>query len=633
MSGLGLSGLMSGMDTDALIETILQYESQKVTSQQIKKAQVEATQQAWGQVRSSLSTLRSKLGTLQLSSTFAARTATLSNPEIASVTVTAGSTLATHTLTVRQLAQYHSLASRTVDDPNAALGQAGTLSFTVGETTVAVTLTENDTLNSLRDLINEQLGEHVKAEVTRVPVGAEIKYRLVLTAKTQGLAGAIDLGDYSADPEYQSLLSSLGLITETEPGEYRLNELSVAQDAAFTLNGIDYTSSSNTVSNLLPGVTITLKRGGASDNTTSITIDQDADKTVKAVEEWVKAVNDAIDLLKDATQYNSETGDRGLLAGEPLARTLLTNLRAMISETAAGLPAELNRLSQVGITTGAYGTADFGRLVLDKEKLKEVVLANEEGVAKLFGAVDNNVALKAAGSTIAATSTADGVFSAADLINGDTDSARFGSMGGGWQSAAAPTADDPQYVTITLSGEQPIESVLLFQPDSEAYPARDSGLKEFAVEYWDKVKGEWVELKKVTNHSGPSARVEFDPVTTSQIRVKITGTYGEDNPARLTEIQVIGRNTGPVAGMNRYLRSAFETQTGALDARDAALKSLISDYSKKIDRLKESLSRREELLRAQFSRMERAMAELQRQSGYIQLISQMLTSQSSQNRK
>lgn len=628
MSGLGLGGLASGMDTDTIIKKILEFENKKIISQQMKKAQVEAKQDAWKQVRSSLSTLRSKLDGVRLSSTFAARSATLSDPAVASVTVSPNASTTTHSLSVTQLATYHVTASANFDSANATLstGYAEPADFPITVTINGknITVDSTDTLNSLKDKINGTTGIGVKAEIVKVPVGAAIKYRLVLTSTTQGAAGAMTI----TDDEANDFVKHIGLVK----ADNTLNELSAAQDAIFNLNGVDYTSNTNTITDILPGVTITLKKGGTGDPvvpvTTSITIDQNLDAAISAVEEWVKAYNATTDLLKEATKYDADAKKKGLLQGEELARSILINLRDMISRTVTGLPSDLNRLSQVGITSGAFGTADYGKIVLDKTKLREALAENADGVAKLFGAMTNNVALSSAGASIdAAESDLNPAveYDASAVLNGDTSSDRFGSAGGGWESPSAVTAGNPQKLTIKFSGAKTIEQIRIYQPDNATYKAAETGLKDFTVEYYG-ADNQWHTIETVTNHSGPFKTITFDPVVATKVRVKVTATYGTNNPARITEIEVNERNDGTAATMYRYLeQTLFKSTTGALDTRDEALRTQVSEIGKQIDKLTEQMTKREAQLRQQFTRMEQTLAKLQSQSGYIAMLSQMAT--------
>lgn len=632
MNGLGLGGLASGMDTETLIQKILTYENRKIINQQMKKAQVEAKQDAWKQVRSSLQGLRSALDSIRLSSTFAARAATLSDATVASVTVTSGATNTTHSLAVRQLATYHVVAGSNVTSANDPIGYAGTYPATLTINGKGITVESGETLNSLRDKINGTTDVGVKAEVVKVPVGADIKYRLVLTSSTQGATGAMTVTD---DTGTDALAKSLGLVA----ADGTLNELSVAQDADFTLNGVDYTSASNSITDILPGVSISLKKSGTvnpdatiTPASTSITIDRDLDKTAAAVENWVKGFNATIDLMKEATSYDADSKKKGLLNGEELARSILFNLRGMISRTVSGLPSTLNRLSQVGITSGAFGTADYGKVVLDKAKLKEMLTSDEQGVAKLFGAVQNNVALSSAGATIDTANTdaiaASSTYDPANVLNGDASSDRFGSVGGGWESPQAPSIA-PQKLTIDLNGSKTIEQIRLYQPDNDTYSASSTGLQNFTVEYLG-TDGQWHVIEQVTNHSGALKTLSFDPVTATKVRVTVTATYS-DAPARLTEVEVNERNDGTAATMFRYLeQTLFKSVTGSLDSRSEALQGQVKAIGQQIDRLSEQMTKREAQLRQQFSRMEQAMAKLQSQSGYIAMMGQMLTGNSGQ---
>lgn len=630
MSRVGLGGLISGMDTDTMVQKIMDVERVRVLREQSRAASLAAVQSAWKEVKGSLQSLRSSLDSIRMGSTYEARTASSTEESVATVSAAAGSTVTTHTLSVTQLAQTHVIATATKADANTAL-LAGpvnaSIKIEVNGKAITVDLTEKDTLNSLRDKINSATGTNVTAELVKVPGGS----RLVLTSKTSGAEGEIKVTAESGPP---SLLTDLGLNKDAD-GAY-VNTLVKQQDAIFTLDGQNYSRSSNVISDTVPGLNITLKKGGTKDGagvvtpvSTTISVAQDQEAVANAVTKWASSLNATLNLLKEKTKYDTSTKEVGLLNGDSLARRLQTSLRAMLSTEVAGLPPTLNRLSQIGVTTGQWGTDDYGKVKVDTEKLKSELSKDPVGVAKLFGAIRTNVALATGGATATSDPPSEtDTFSPSDVINGDTDANRFGSYGGGWQSAAAPSTG-AQNLTVTFGGTKTIDQIRLYLPDTKEYPVSSQGLQDFTLEYQG-ADGVWHAIESVKNHSGATRLFEFDPVQAKAVRLSVASTYG-DNPARVTELQINEVTSGTAANMYRLVKDTLTVNAGPLDTRDATLTDQIEEINKRVETISERLVKREEQLRAQFLRMEQAMAQIQSQGSAI--ISLMTSMNNNNNRR
>ncbi|WP_242654630.1 flagellar filament capping protein FliD [Symbiobacterium thermophilum] len=379
-----LGGLISGADTETLISALLELERVRIYRQEEKQEQLEAKQKAWRDVRSALTNIQSKLDQLRFPTLFRSRKVELSDNSVATVTADAGAAQTSYTLQVVKLAQSHVITTQSEAAYKAAdeqLGWAGT--FDIGTDPNAlktITVEETDTLSSLAAKINAA-DSGVLAHVVMVSEG---KFRLVLTAAKSGSANVIRLenevpGQPPQGQTYGNLLEDILGLT----GANQL-VLSEAQDAEIILNGEPYKSSTNTFDNILPGIKITVKKPSG-DDVVSMTVSSDIDKIVQVVKDWVNAVNSLQDLLKKLSAYDVEKKTGAALTGESLVRSIQSRMRQFFSTEVAGMPASMKMLSQIGVSTGAYGTADFGKIVVDEEKLREVLQRDPEGVARLFG--------------------------------------------------------------------------------------------------------------------------------------------------------------------------------------------------------------------------------------------------------
>lgn len=371
MAGLTLGGLVSGMDTEDVIYKLMQIERRQVTVQEDRQEALEAKQKAWREVRTALSTIQSKLDPLRMPTVYQSRKVTLSDESVASITAASGAAQTSYTLKVEQLAQSHVVTQR--EGSEISLDTKLTAgSFQIGNNPEnLITVTEDDTLQSLASQINKKnLG--VRADLVTVSEG---KYRLVLTSLKSGESNAIQLHQ----TEGSAVLQELGLLDDQ--GAFT-NVLSQAQDAQIYLNGQLYKSATNSFDNILPGISITAKK--PSSDTVSATVTIDTDKIVQTVKDWVNAVNSLQDQLKKLSAYDSEKKTSGVLNGESLVRSMQHYLRQPFATKVEGLPDGMNLLSDIGVSTGAYGSADYGKIVVDEQKLRGALERDTNGVALLF---------------------------------------------------------------------------------------------------------------------------------------------------------------------------------------------------------------------------------------------------------
>jgi flagellar capping protein FliD len=782
MSNLGLGGLISGVNTDGIIQKLLDIENRRIDLESNKKAQTQAKQSAWSQVRSSLSALRSSLDSIRFPSLYRSRKATLTDDSVASVSASTGATATLHTLKVSNLAVAQVTGTTQWNSPTEQVGATYAGAMQINGKGIQVEAT--DSLYSIRDKINGLTGANATADVIQVVDQGLTKYRLVLTATKTGTDGAQQMPALaSSDPTtvaasgtmtgssakvtvqqlalYKQIQSpsvtdtqtftgsftirtntkaytidvsdgaTLGTIASrikkavgtdldvlpttangqtqitlalpagaTEPvglavtndtggiaaalgltspdmsaanvaqqaivtvenqtitsdsntvvdpagltgltltlnntsggatvtvssgvaSRFGFNDIVSAQNALFSLDGVQYEKSSNVVSDILPGLTITLKKGGATTTNpaatadTTVTVSSDNDKVVSAVQGWVSALNNSIGLLADLTKYDSDSKKAGALQGDGLVRSLQTSLRSLMSTVANELPQGFRQLSDIGVTTGAFGTADYGKVLIDSDKLQSRLSEDSDGVARLLGALRKNVALGAGGATTAfsTTDTSDPtkVFSAADVINGMTDGSRFGSAGGGWQS---DPLDPAPWLEVVFPQEVAIDELHLYLPDTTDYPASE-GLKDFTIR-WRTATGAYEDndpLADVKGNLTAANTYQFTPRTVKAIRLDVTATNG-GKPARVLELSANQVTRGMASDMYRFVNLSLGAD-GTLETRDNTYAHQIADADERIKRMSSQLEEHEKSLRAQFARMEAALAKMQSQGNAL----------------
>jgi flagellar hook-associated protein 2 len=222
-----------------------------------------------------------------------------------------------------------------------------------------------DSLNSIAGKINNA-GAGVTASVVTVNENGTTRYRLQITGTTTP--------SFTDDGH---ILKTLGILR----AGYR-NELVQARDAQFKIDNMSLTSSGNVLTNIIPGVTITLMDADATNpKRTTITINRDTKGIKDAIKGFVDAYNSTMDLIKKYNYFDKETYETGPLFGNPAVNALIAELMATVSDVVAGTTSDMSMLAQVGITLDPRGS---GKLVLKESELEAALTSRLSDVERLF---------------------------------------------------------------------------------------------------------------------------------------------------------------------------------------------------------------------------------------------------------
>jgi flagellar hook-associated protein 2 len=369
-----ISGLASGLDTNSIITQLMSIERQPQIRVNQHKALEQAREHVLTAVRDSLRSLQSALDGLRDVSTWGdVQTVDSSDTSRILAVRTAGAAAGGYDLMVtnlaraQQLTQGSSLVAASADD---------TLHIAVGGgTAVDVAVASGDSVQTIADKINGSSGGGVYAAVA----GG----KLVLSSKSTGAANTIS---FTSDG---TLAGDLGLAETISP-----------LDAHYTVNGgAQQSSATNTVTDAIVGVTLTLK--GTTASPVSVVVGApgpDSDLVKTKVQAFVDAYNSTVDLIHskvdEAKVANPQTdADRakGALEADPTLVRVLDALRDAVGQAFDGRPGAYQTLAQVGLSTGgAVGSgalnqdAIAGKLSLDGSKLSDALNADFADVKALF---------------------------------------------------------------------------------------------------------------------------------------------------------------------------------------------------------------------------------------------------------
>jgi flagellar hook-associated protein 2 len=357
-SPITFSGLASGIDSASLIDALVKSAQTPITKlQNTQKANTSQSTKITD-IKTKLQALQTATQALDTKSDALGNKSSSSNDKALTVTAAGGASMGTYKVDVQSLAQ----AERTYSNKVSASDQpglfgTGTLSLKVGSgEPIELIVNESDTLSSLAKKINAS-GAQLTAGVFSDGAGG---FRLQVTGTQAGSKGAIEFGEADG--------LALGL---TDPA----NEKQKASDAVVLVDGLEVTSTSNTVNGAVPGVTLNLVDVGSS----TIKVDRDSDGMKTKLQTFVTAYNDVMKTLNAAFTYTGSTKGSDTLAGDSTMKQLQMSLRGLVGGVADNGDSSMKMLSSIGISSARDGT-----LTLDDTKYSAAVAKDYEGVASLL---------------------------------------------------------------------------------------------------------------------------------------------------------------------------------------------------------------------------------------------------------
>jgi flagellar hook-associated protein 2 len=352
----------SGIDVTSTVNAILQAESGPLTQMQQQETTLNTQTSALKTLESDLESFQSSVYALNdISGAFSAVAVTSSNNDVVSATAQSGTTAGTHTVTVNHLATTSSYYSAAFSSGSAEI-PTGSFDLLVGpesETNQPVTIPVDsgdgtDTLDGLATYINQHdLG--VTASVITDASGA----RLALVSQTSGVAGDLTISNDTTGSQGMQF---------TKPVD--------GTDASLTVDGIPITSGSNTVTGVIPGVTLTLTSESASPVT--IGIQPDLTQVATAINNFVSSYNTLIQDINVQYQFDASTNTGGPLLGDSALDLVQQQLLTDISSSITGNDGLVN-LASIGISLQNDGT-----LSVDSTTLNNALANNFSAVQNLF---------------------------------------------------------------------------------------------------------------------------------------------------------------------------------------------------------------------------------------------------------
>ncbi|PPU26001.1 flagellar filament capping protein FliD [Xanthomonas arboricola] len=349
----------SGLDIPTVVSTLVSRQKDPEQAR-INKAGSAATTQlsAISQIKSSMTTLKSALDKVISSADTNAYKATVPTDAGFTATTTSSAAPGNYSVEVVSLASAQKLASGAFV-ADATVG-SGTLTIGYGEKKITVDISGTDKLTDIAAAINKAAGGK---GVTASVVTANDGQHLVFNAIDTGTKGALTVS--ASDPSLSSLTYGPGV-------SGGLTQSVAATDALVRVDGFERTSSSNTVTDIVPGVVLNLTKAAEG---TKVTLGVAADTSgLKAnLTAYAAAYNTANTLLAKSSAYDPTTKTAAALTGDSLVRGLQQQLRGQVS-------GNLTELKSLGLTIDKDGVMSF-----DGGKFDTAIAADGGAAAEVLG--------------------------------------------------------------------------------------------------------------------------------------------------------------------------------------------------------------------------------------------------------
>jgi len=653
-SPLAMPGVGSNLDVTSIVSALMQVEQVPLNDLNQKEASYDAQLSAYGTVKGALSSLQSALAALNSPSTFQATSVTSGDSSIVTASADGSATLGSYAVQVGQLAQAQTLVAAGQASTTQSIGSGtpttitfqfgtitgGTLSngtysgatFTQDGTAASGTVTidsTNNTLQGIRDAIN---AANIGVTASIVNDGSGSPYRLLLQSSSTGAARSMSIS-VSGDA------ALAGLLSDDPSGTQNLTQVVAAQSAQLSVNGFNLTSSSNTVSNAIQGVTFNLAKTGS----TAVTIAQDSSSATAAVQAFVSAYNTLVSTISQVASYDPSTQQGGPLLGDTGLQTIQAQIRNILGAAIPGSPGGLSSLAQIGVSFEQDGT-----LALNTSQLQAALSAGASNVARLFTSLGNTT-----------DSLVSYVSSTADTAPGRyavnvTALATQGSLAGSSPAGLTISAGVNDQLALTIDGVT--DGVTLapgtYTPDSlaAALQAAINGAPAFSAAGIGVTVSQAGGVLTIQSNSygstssvsvsGSAAQSLFGsaPVATAGTDVAgtingapalgsgqfLTGTAG--NAAAGLQIQISGGSVGPRGQVNFSQGYAYQlnaaltnilSDTGPLAASTNGINASISDIDNQRTALNARLAQVQQNYLAQFTALDTLISNMNSTASFL----------------
>jgi flagellar hook-associated protein 2 len=370
----GASGSVTGqLDVQWIVEQIIYAKQQPIRDLETFEIFYEAKKEAFQELNTRVSALESSIYTMNTSG-FDSKSAAVSTDTYFTASASTSANAGSYSIVVDQLAaaQSETSADLNITDPNDQ-------DLTDGKVTIrnyddTSTLGEVDftgstmSLNGLKDAINS-LGLDITATVVNFGTEDNADYRIQLTADNTGVENGFTINESGGGtiPAFDTKIAAadaqvyVNVNPATDPNDY-------------------ITRSSNTITDVISGVTLNLKEADDT-KTTTLTIASDSANFKENVQDFVTKFNDVMDYLNAQFTYNEEKEAAGVLSGESGALKVKQDLLKFATSRVEGIGSgsEYNSFAVIGLEIN-----QSGQLEINDTRLDEAIENDLDGVKRVL---------------------------------------------------------------------------------------------------------------------------------------------------------------------------------------------------------------------------------------------------------
>ena len=399
------AGIGSGLDVSSIVSSLMAVEKLPLNKLQTTATTMQTKLSAFGQMQSLVSAFRDAASALTKTDAYAATTAASSDPTAVSAGSTTSAVPGTYSVSVSALSATQSTVSAsgqfTSDAGVVGTGSltltlgtwsAGQTAFTAkpGSTSVVIPIgASENTLAGIRDKINAA-DAGVSATIVTDATGS----RLALQSSNGGADNGFRIGVSDSDGNNTDAAGLSRLAFDPPAGAGRMTLTQSAANTQASINGIAVTTSGNTLTDVVGGISFSLGKVTATPVTVTVTRNTDA---VKAqLTSFVAAYNALTGFLASATQYDAGTKKAALLQGDATTTSLQNQLRSTIGQPGTASTA-FTTLSDIGVEFQKDGTLKLNdtKVAAALKKLPELTKAMT--AVNVTTPADNGFAKKIAG--------------------------------------------------------------------------------------------------------------------------------------------------------------------------------------------------------------------------------------------
>ena len=250
-------------------------------------------------------------------------------------------------------------AGTAISDATTALNVSGTFQVQAGSTGTAtnITVNANDSLQSIANKISAVAG--LTATVDTISTN-DLRLSIGIDNASPPADNTISIIDSTG--ALASTLANLGLSATSTSNTQSVVE--APADAKMTIDGLQVTRSSNSISDVLSGVTFDLKQADAT-TTVNMSVGVDTAALQSNVQSFVDGYNKVMSFINQQFTFDTKTNTNGPLASDPLLRSIQTQLSSSLLTAVPGLASDRNTLASIGIEPDAQGVLHINHALFD----------------------------------------------------------------------------------------------------------------------------------------------------------------------------------------------------------------------------------------------------------------------------